>query len=705
MKKLASRIGLDLLLDKISAYADSQAGRTAVLSLNPTISKEHRLSAFKNLGEIKQVIRLIPSLQILKNERVPEKGKILSGETLLYYKKLLDLSNEIKSMLIDNEALEELENRLDPLAPLVKEITKFIDENGSVIPTSTPALKSFYREKASVENQIEKSLDYFLREKGHLLQDNIITTRLGRTVIPVKYDKKDQIQGIIVDLSRTQNTAFIEPGEIVTLNNRISELEKDIGAEKKRILKYLTDKVTERFDTIEKNAKTLTEIDSLKARTLYAEEFKCIIPDFPESSTLKLKECYHPLLLGEQKKVEPLDLEIGEKERILLISGPNAGGKTVLLKNVGINILSSLAGIPIPAKEGSEIGSFTNIAGIIEDEQSMEESLSSFSSYIVRLKEILRNADNNCLILLDELGGNTDPVEGSALSIALLNALKDNGSLVIATTHLSPLKFYVEEQEGMINGSMEYENGPTYHLQIGIPGGSRAIATAEKFGLPKKLISDAKSFVDSEIFKAETLIEELSLRKRKLREQEKELSRLKRDFSKTKEEYDKKLKNAQEEKKKILHEAKEKAESMVIEARALVERTIKEIQESKASKESIKKYKKTFASLQAKEKKIKTEPIKTSDKSLDIKYHVDLELPFEISVRGMTKEEAWKVADKFLDKAVVANYNSVRIVHGKGSWILRNMLHKKLKKDRRVKSIDTPSHYEGGEGVTVAFLK
>ncbi len=705
MKKLASRIGLDLLLEKISAYADSKAGKNAVLSLNPTLSKENKLLAFKNQREIKQIIHLIPSLQILKNERVPEKGKLLSGEQILYYKQLLDLSNVIKSVLRDNKALEELANNIDPLSPLSKEIAKFIDEKGSIIPTSTPALKSLYREKTSVENQIEKKLNSFLKEKELLLQDNIITTRLGRTVLPVKYDKKDQIEGIIVDLSRTQNTAFIEPGEIVTLNNRISELEKDISAENKRIFKYLTEKVTERFDAIEKDIKTLTEIDSLKARTLYAKEFKCIIPEFPENSNLKLKECYHPLLLGEKKKVEPLDLEIGKNERILLISGPNAGGKTVLLKNVGINILSSLAGIPIPAKEGSEIGSFANISGIIEDEQSMEESLSSFSSYIVRLKEILSRADDNCLILLDELGGNTDPVEGSALSIALLNALKDKGSLVIATTHLSPLKFYVEDQEGMINGSMEYENGPTYHLQIGIPGGSRAIATAEKFGLPKNLIDDAKSFVDSEIFKAETLIEELSQRNKKLREQQEELSSLKKDFSELKNEYDKKMKNAQEEKKKILHEAKEKAESIVIEARATVERTIKEIQESKASKDSIKQYKKAFASLPEKEKITKNEPLKPSDKSLEIKYHVDLDLPFEISVRGMTKEEAWKAADKFLDKAVVANYNSVRIVHGKGSWILRNMLHKKLKKDRRVKSIDTPPHYEGGEGVTVAFLK
>ena len=357
--------------------------------------------------------------------------------------------------------LEKLQSSLDPLSSLCKEISKFIDENGNLIPNSTPLLRSFYSEKHSVEEKIEKKLQEILKEKDSLLQDKIITTRLGRTVLPFKYNRKDEIEGIIVDLSRTQNTAFIEPGEIVTLNNRISELEKDINSEKKRILKDLTEKIKERFPSINKNIEILTEVDSLNARARYAEEFKCINPEFIENSNLKIKNCYHPLLLGENKTVEPLDLEIGEKERILLISGPNAGGKTVLLKNLGINVLSSFAGIPIPAKEGTEIGSFENVSGIIEDEQSMEENLSSFSSYVVKLKGILKCAAPNSLILLDELGGNTDPSEGSALAIALLNELKDKGSLVVTTTHLSPLKFYAEEQEGMLNGSMEYENGPT----------------------------------------------------------------------------------------------------------------------------------------------------------------------------------------------------------------------------------------------------
>jgi len=692
-------------LKKISGYADSEPGKKRVLDLTPLTSKNKRQLSFKRQREIKQILHLLPFLTILKKEKEIEKGQILSGEQILYYRKLLDLSNDVKNILTENKTLKEIANNLDPLLSLRNEIIEFIDENGAIIPSSTPALKSLHREKTSVENQIEKKLSFFLKEKEYLLQDKIVTTRLGRTVLPVKYDRKDEIEGIIVDFSRTQNTAFIEPGEITTLNNRIAELENDINTEKIRILKLLTGKITEKFFHIKKNTDILTEIDSLKARTLYAEDFKCVIPNFSETSTLRIRECYHPLLLEGKENVEPLDLEIGKNERILLISGPNAGGKTVLLKNLGLNVLSSLASIPIPAKEGSEIGFFTNISGIIEDEQSIEKNLSSFSSYIVRLKQILNNANENSLILLDELGGNTDPSEGSALSIAILNALKEKGSLVIATTHLSPLKFYVEEQNGMINGSMEYENGPTYHLQIGIPGGSRAIAIAEKYGLPEEIIGEAKNFIDSEILNAEKLIEELSARNRNLREKEKGITQTKERLSALKKEYEKLMENANKEKTKIIKEAEEKANLIVAESRSKVERTIKNIKETKASKESIKKYKKTFSDIPQKEKKIKKETITPSDKHLEIKYDIDMEIPFELSVRGMTKEKAWETADKFLDKAIIAGYNSVRIVHGTGSFILRNMLHRKLKKDKRVKRIDTPPHYEGGEGVTVAFLK
>ena len=704
MKNLSSMVGLDILLEKISAFAESEPGKNIIRNLKPNISQEERTRSFENLTEIAQICSLLPRLSFLQKNSAPEQNKILTGENFVYYRKLLDITKETKEILNENNLLNKLDENLDPLLSLYKEIEKFIDENGNIRENSTPLLKTLHREKESTEKKIEEKLQGFLTEKEHLLQDKIITTRLGRTVLPVKYNRKDEIEGIIVDLSRTQNTAFVEPGEIVTLNNRISEIEKDILAEKMRILKSLTNKTREHFPSLNKNFETLTEIDSLNARMRYAEKFNCITPIFSEKSILKLKKCYHPLLLEENKTVEPLDLELGETERILLVSGPNAGGKTVLLKNVAINVLSSFSGIPIPVSDGSEIGSFSNILGIIEDEQSMEENLSSFSSYIVRLKKIVETAEGNTLILLDELGGNTDPVEGSALSIALLNELKKKQSLVITTTHLSTLKFYAEEQEEMVNGSMEYEDGPTYHLQLGIPGGSRAIATAEKFGLPKNIINEAKEYIDSEVFEAEKLIEELSARNRKLRKQEQKIAELKKDLSKLKSVYDKKMKNVKQEQKIIISEAKEKAENIISEARSTVENTIKEIKETKASKESIKKYKKTFSHTTKALKEDKTK-VKPSKKFSDISYHIDMNVPLEVSVRGMKKEDAWQTADKFLDKAVVANYTSVRILHGKGSWILRNMLHKKLEKDPRIEKIETPPYYEGGEGVTIAFLK
>jgi len=704
MKNLSSMVGLDILLEKISAFAESEPGKNAIRNLKPDISQEERTFAFENLTEIAKICSLLPNLSILQKDSAPEQNKILTGEKLLYYRKLLDIAKEAKKIFTENNSLDKLNQNLDPVLSLYKEIGKFIDEDGQIIPNSTPLLKSLHREKKSIETKIEKKLQGFLTEKEYLLQDKIITTRLGRTVLPLKYNRKDEIAGIIVDLSRTQNTAFVEPGEVVTLNNKISEIEKDINSEKKRILKSLTEKTRAHFPSINKNIETLTEIDSLNARVRYAEKINCINPAFSEKSTLKLKKCYHPLLLEENKSVEPLDLELGEKERILLVSGPNAGGKTVLLKSIAINILSSFSGIPIPVKEGTEIGSFSNVLGIIEDEQSMEENLSSFSSYVVRLTDIVKNADQNALILLDELGGNTDPVEGSALSIALLNELKKKQSLVITTTHLSTLKFYAEEQEKMVNGSMEYEDGPTYHLQLGIPGGSRAIATAEKFGLPKQIIDEAKEYIDSEVFEAEKLIEELSLRNRKLREQEQKIADLKKDLSKLKSEYDTKIKNVKQEQKTILSEAKEKAEDIITEARSTVENTIKEIKETKASKKSIKKYKKTFSHTST-DKQEETKTVKPLKKLSGISYHVDMDVPLEISVRGMTKEDAWQTADKILDKAVVANYTSVRILHGKGSWILRNMIHKKLSEDSRIKKIETPPYYEGGEGVTIAVLK
>jgi len=704
MKEIAQTVGLSRLKELVSEYADSDPGRSRILSLKPNNPDHTTQHIFDNLSQVLEYQDVIPQFSILHEWEKPGLGVILSSGELLRSAELLNLTEETKDILSENDILEDLTLNLNPLPKLREEIMECIDEEGQVKTTASPLLKSLYKERAKLQIIIDNTLrDIMQRHKG-LLQDDLITQRRDRTVIPVKYDRKGEIGGVVVDLSRTGNTAFIEPAEIVPLNNQFRENSIDIEEEKKRILKKLTEKVREHFIEIDKNIDTLTEIDSLKARARYAKEFKCSIPQFSNESIIKFKECHHPLLMIE-RDVVPLDLELGKENRILLVSGPNAGGKTVLLKTIGITVLSAYSGIPIPAAPGTTIGTFKDIYGIIEDEQSLEENLSTFSSYIIRLKKILKESDEHSLILCDELEGNTDPEEGGALAISIINSLLERDSMVIATTHLGTLKFYVAEHKSMQNGAMEYINGPTYHLQIGIPGGSRAIAVAESLGLPKEVTDKAKSFLDSSVLKAEELIEELAIRNKEIREHEKEIKEVKSRLDRLTSEYSEKMRNTKKEQKKILSEAKNKAKEILKEARATVETVIKEIKESNASRKAIINYKTTFDTLLKEEKEEKETITYPSKEKSSIDYDIDMEVPLEISVRGTTREGALEKTDKYLDRAVLAGYEQVRIVHGKGSWILRNAIHEKLKKDHRVKSISTPPSNEGGAGVTLVKLK
>ncbi|MEA1912491.1 MAG: Smr/MutS family protein [candidate division WOR-3 bacterium] len=703
MKKLSKTVGLNRLLEIVAEYTESIPGRAHILNLKPN-SQGENARTLERLSQVIEYQSLMPKLDILEEESIPGFGKILPSEKLLYFANILNLTKEVKDFFLDNDILKVLAIKLDPLPALREEILKSINEEGRVKVDASSRLKTLSIERKKLKSEIDDEIKRILQEKGDILQDNIITQRSGRTVLPVKYDRKEEIKGIVVDLSRSGNTAFIEPATLIPINNQLSEILIDIEEETKRILKVLTEKLRTNFQAIERNIDILAEVDSLNARARYARDFGCIIPDFTEKSILKLKGCRHPLLMRE-REVEPLDLEIGDNERILLVSGPNAGGKTVLLKTIGINILSAYAGLPIPSSYKTKIGIFKDIYGIIEDEQSIEENLSTFSSYIVRLKEILNKAGNDSLVLLDELGGNTDPEEGGALAISVLNDLKRKESLVISTTHLSVLKFYVEEHKGMENGAMEYVDGPTYHLQIGVPGGSRAIAVAEKLGLPRGIVNKAKELVDSSVLKAEELIEELSRRNKRLREQEEENQKFKSELAELIKDYNEKMNNIKKEQGKIIQEANMKAKEIVRGARSTVEKTIKKIRESEASRESIKQYKNIFKNLISEEKEEKEKIVYPSKEKINIDYDVDLEVPLEVSVLGMKKDEAWRETDKFLDRAVLAGYDSVRILHGKGSWILRNMIHEKLKNDPRVKAVSTPSRGEGGAGVTIAKLK
>lgn len=703
MRTVEQILNLDELINLVAEFADSQPGKEYILNLSPEFTDVPD-DIFRWIKSFKKMNGQLPEMKAIKKINMPAPNDYFSPEELRDIKAFLQLVASTKNVLEEASIVPELWKDLDPIDSLTVKIDKCIDEEASIKKDASEKLKGLYLERESLKKDINDILERVLEEKGELVQEKIITIRSGRTVLPVMYNRRSEIKGIEVDLSRSGNTAFIEPDEVIPLDNRLKENHLDIEEEKERLLREITSEVKENYESLSFNIRSMTLIDSIKARVNYAERYKCVVPEFTENPTLKLKKCRHPLLMRE-REVVPLDLSLGGDRRTLLVSGPNAGGKTVLLKTVGLNVLSSYAGLPIPAREGTEIGSFNDVFAIIEDEQSLQENLSTFSSFVIRMKEILQEAGSDSLILCDELGGNTDPEEGAALSISILEELTQRGSLIVATTHLNSLKYYVADSNNMVNGSMEYRDHPTYRLLFGIPGGSRAISVAEQYGLPQNVIKKAKNRMDSELLNIEELLTELEKRKNSIQKKEKRVHEMESELEELTSRYRKKMESMKKEEKKIIEESREEANRIVNEARSKVEKTIKEIKEKNASKKSIENYRKTFNEFQKKEERKKEKIIPGDKKKSKVRYDVDTQIPLEISVRGKTRDQAWREIDKFLDRAMVSGYERVRIVHGKGSWVLRDMVHDRLERDLRVTDIFTPSQSEGGEGVTVAKLK
>lgn len=703
MRTVEQILNLDELINLVAEFADSQPGKEYILNLSPEFTDVPD-DIFRWIKSFKKMNGQLPEMKAIKKINMPAPNDYFSPEELRDIKAFLQLVASTKNVLEEASIVPELWKDLDPIDSLTVKIDKCIDEEASIKKDASEKLKGLYLERESLKKDINDILERVLEEKGELVQEKIITIRSGRTVLPVMYNRRSEIKGIEVDLSRSGNTAFIEPDEVIPLDNRLKENHLDIEEEKERLLREITSEVKENYESLSFNIRSMTLIDSIKARVNYAERYNCVVPEFTENPTLKLKKCRHPLLMRE-REVVPLDLSLGGDRRTLLVSGPNAGGKTVLLKTVGLNVLSSYAGLPIPAREGTEIGSFNDVFAIIEDEQSLQENLSTFSSFVIRMKEILQEAGSDSLILCDELGGNTDPEEGAALSISILEELTQRGSLIVATTHLNSLKYYVADSNNMVNGSMEYRDHPTYRLLFGIPGGSRAISVAEQYGLPQNVIKKAKNRMDSELLNIEELLTELEKRKNSIQKKEKRVHEMESELEELTSRYRKKMESMKKEEKKIIEESREEANRIVNEARSKVEKTIKEIKEKNASKKSIENYRKTFNEFQKKEERKKEKIIPGDKKKSKVRYDVDTQIPLEISVRGKTRDQAWREIDKFLDRAMVSGYERVRIVHGKGSWVLRDMVHDRLERDLRVTDIFTPSQSEGGEGVTVAKLK
>ncbi len=465
---------------------------------------------------------------------------------------------------------------LEPLTPLNNEIKRCIISDEEIADDASPALKSIRRSIRIANEKIQSELSSILNSSKNVLQDNIITMRNGRYCLPVRAEHKNQFQGMIHDQSSTGSTLFIEPMAVVRLNNDLRELSSKEKEEIEKILAELSETASQYVDQLDYDYNTITELDFIFAKATLSRQMKGSEPVFNNNGIVNLRRARHPLI--EPKHVVPIDVRIGDDFSMLIITGPNTGGKTVTLKTVGLLTLMGQAGLHIPAYDNSQLAIFDEVYADIGDEQSIEQNLSTFSSHMTNIVSILKKADERSLVLFDELGAGTDPTEGAALAMSILSYLHKRSIRTMATTHYSELKIYALSTDGIINASCEFDIEslqPTYRLLIGIPGKSNAFAISGKLGLPEYIIEEAKKLIGKQDRSFEDLISDLETSRVTIEKEQDEISQYKEEIEKLKKSLDRKSENLEANQDRILKQAKEEASQLIREAKDLADSSIR----------------------------------------------------------------------------------------------------------------------------------
>ena len=477
------------------------------------------------------------------------------------------------------DSLTERFNMLLPLEHISSEITRCILAENEFADDASSGLKNIRREIRLTNDKLHQQLDKIIKSDANRdqLQDSLITMRNGRYCIPVKQEYRSKFPGMIHDQSSTGSTLFIEPMAVVNLNNQIKELANEELLEIEKILESLSAQAAAYVSDIAYDLELLTDLDFIFAKAKFARATNSTRPIFNTDGIIDIRQGRHPLL--EKHTVVPVDIRLGETYNLLIITGPNTGGKTVSLKTLGLFSLMGQAGLHIPAMEESRLAVFDDIFADIGDKQSIEQNLSTFSSHMSNIVYIVQHATPNTLCLFDEPGGGTDPVEGAALAVSILNFLKSMGARCMATTHYSELKTYALSSEGVENASCEFDVAtlrPTYKLTIGIPGKSNAFAIASKLGLPDHIITSAKEQIDSDAIDMETLLADLEASKRSMEEDEKAIEAYKQEIKSLKESLQKKEENLDTKKAEILKKAREEAREIIEDAKDVADQTIRD---------------------------------------------------------------------------------------------------------------------------------
>ncbi|MBQ8138412.1 MAG: endonuclease MutS2 [Lachnospiraceae bacterium] len=587
----------DKIINMLEEKADSDPGRELCRNLLPQVQmQEIQKSQQETADAVSRIFKkgstsFGGNFDLRYAIKSLEVGSTLSASELLRLAGQLVNADRIKTYGqkenedVPSDSLDEYFENLHPLTTISSEINRCILAEDEFADDASPNLKSIRRQITSASDKIHTVLRQMVN--GPLktyLQDSVITMRDDRYCIPVKAEYKSQVPGMIHDQSSTGSTFFIEPSAVVSLNNDIRSLLLDEKKEIEKILADLSYRCAEHTEELSENQRILTELDFIFAKAKLALDMNASMPMYNRKHYLNLKKARHPLL--DKKKVVPIDIYLGRDFDLLIVTGPNTGGKTVSLKTVGLLCLMGQAGLHIPASDRSELCIFNDVFADIGDEQSIEQSLSTFSSHMVNIVEILKIADRHSLCLFDELGAGTDPTEGAALAISILSHLHEQGIRTMATTHYSELKLFALSTEGIMNASCEFDVEslrPTYRLLIGIPGKSNAFAISQKLGLPEFIIDKAKEQISSENESFEDVISDLEHNRIVIENERKEIAEYKEKIRTLQEQLHAKNEKLDQVKDRIIREANEQARDILQEAKDFADETIRDINKAAQS--------------------------------------------------------------------------------------------------------------------------
>ncbi|MCR5467658.1 MAG: endonuclease MutS2 [Lachnospiraceae bacterium] len=589
-KKALNTLEYNKIIEKLTDYASSDGAKNKCKNLLPVTDREEIETAQKNTRDalnrifkkgsisFSGVSDIRPSLKRL------EIGSSLNTTELLRVNQLLTAAKRVKTFGrkerddTPDDTLDSYFDSIEPLTPLASKIGNAILGENEIADNASPALSSIRKSIAGMNGRIHEQLTKIMNQSSTktVLQDNVITMRNGRYCLPIKSEAKSSFQGMIHDQSSSGSTLFIEPAAVVNLNNELKELYLKEEKEIEKILAELSQDVFECTHELFVNYKALVTLDFIFAKGELAREHNASMPVFNDEGRIKLKAARHPLL--DKNKVVPIDLHLGDDFSLLVVTGPNTGGKTVSLKTVGLLTLMGQAGLHIPARDNSELSIFTEVFADIGDEQSIEQSLSTFSSHMKNIVYILNHADDKSLVLFDELCAGTDPTEGAALAIAILNDLKSKGTITMATTHYSELKVFALSTPGVENASLEFDVktlSPTYRLLIGVPGKSNAFAISGKLGLSQDVIEAAKSRINEDDSRFEDLLSDLEAKRIEIEKQQNKINSYKIDIEKDRAALKSKQANLENQKATILKKANEEALQILQDAKKFADESIR----------------------------------------------------------------------------------------------------------------------------------